>query len=241
MAEEAVADESDLFNPLDWKPVSFTHVEFPKGDFVGFILAWVSLSPFILIISFMTLIVFRRDLHTMAFLVGLGLDEILNLLIKHAIREPRPLRGRHNLYTEYGMPSSHAQFMWFFSSYFTLFLLVRLYRNQSLIDDLWKCVSAALSVFMALLVSWSRVYLRYHSISQVLCGGFLGCLLGVLWFGTVHFVLTPFFPIISNSPVGEILMVRDSTLIPHVMWFEYTCSRSEARSRQRKMSSRKSQ
>lgn len=31
------------------------------------------------------------------------------------------------------------------------------------------------------------------------------------------------------SPVGEVFMLRDSTLIPHVLWFEYTSSRSEAR------------
>ncbi|CAL1534310.1 unnamed protein product [Lymnaea stagnalis] len=234
-------EETGQFDPASWKAVSLTHVEYPIGDLVGFIFAWFSLLPFILIVSFSTLVILRRDLHTVAFFAGLCISEGINIIIKHIVREPRPVRGRSNLYTEYGMPSSHSQFMWFFSSYFALFLLLRLYKNHSIIDDLWKYVCAGLGVVCAILVSWSRVYLSYHTISQVLLGAFIGSVLGVLWFANVHFLLTPVFPILASSPIGEFLMLRDSTLIPHVLWFEYTCSRSEARSRQRKMSSRKSQ
>ena len=32
-----------------------------------------------------------------------------------------------------------------------------------------------------------------------------------------------------TRPVAEYLMLRDSTLIPSVMWFEYTQSRAETR------------
>lgn len=37
----------------------------------------------------------------------------------------------------------------------------------------------------------------------------------------------------------ELLMIRDTTLIPNVLWFEYTKSRQEARARGRKMASLK--
>ncbi|KAI8741878.1 dolichyldiphosphatase 1 [Biomphalaria glabrata] len=231
----------DQFNPTDWKAVSLTYVEYPKGDFLGFILAWFSLLPFILIVSFITMILLRRDLHTAAFFAGLLVNELINIAIKHLVQESRPVRGRENLYTEYGMPSSHTQFMWFFASYFALFLLFRLYKNYSLIEDVWKYVCAGLGVLCAILVSWSRIYLGYHTMSQVLVGVLLGSILGALWFLNVHFLLTPLFPLLASSLIGEFFMLRDSTLIPHVLWFEYTCSRNEARSRQRKMSSRKSQ
>ncbi|XP_005104964.2 dolichyldiphosphatase 1 [Aplysia californica] len=233
--------DPDEFNPQDWKAVSLTHVEYPKGDFLGLILAWFSLLPFMLIVSFVTLTLFRRDLHTIAFFAGIVMNEAINLAVKHTVREPRPLRGRQNLYTEYGMPSSHSQFMWFFATYFTLFLLIRLYKNSNIIDDLWKYACGAGGVICAFIVGWSRVYLKYHTVSQVVLGGALGSVMAGLWFALVQLLLTPLFPLIANSPVGELFMLRDSTLIPHVLWFEYTCSRSEARSRQRKMSSRKSQ
>ncbi|RUS79083.1 hypothetical protein EGW08_013136 [Elysia chlorotica] len=241
MAEDVVKMNSQELDTLDWKAVSFTYVEYPKGDFLGYILAWVSLLPMIILVSFATLIIFRRDLHTIAFATGLVVNEAVNWIVKHAVKEARPMRGRQNLNTEYGMPSSHSQFMWFFSSYFAVFLLLRLYRNHSIIDDLWKYVCALLGILAAILVSWSRVYLMYHTVGQVAVGAVLGIFLSAPWFCFVHFLLTPVFPILSSSPLGELLMLRDSTLIPHVLWFEYTCSRSEARSRQRKMSSRKSQ
>ncbi|GFR89283.1 dolichyldiphosphatase 1 [Elysia marginata] len=229
MAEDVVKMHGQEFDTVEWKAVSFTYVEYPKGDFLGFLLAWISLLPMIILVSFATLIIFRRDLHTIAFATGLVVNEAANWIFKHCFKEARPMRGRQNLHTEYGMPSSHSQFMWFFSSYFTVFLLLRLYRNQSIVDDLWKYVCALLSLVAAVLVSWSRVYLMYHTVSQVAVGAVVGSLLSAPWFYLVHVLLTPVFPIISNSPLGELLMLRDSTLIPHVLWFEYTCSRSEAR------------
>ena len=55
--------------PLDpddiiWKPVSFTYVEYQKGDPVGFVLAWSSLFPIFAVAGFVTHIYFRRETHT---------------------------------------------------------------------------------------------------------------------------------------------------------------------------------
>lgn len=36
------------------------------GDLLGYLLAWCSLAPIFLIVSFVTLIAFRRDLHTVS-------------------------------------------------------------------------------------------------------------------------------------------------------------------------------
>ncbi|KAK7488106.1 hypothetical protein BaRGS_00020697 [Batillaria attramentaria] len=223
------------------KAISFTHVEYYKGDFLGYIFAWSSLLPFCIGVGFVTLIIFRRDLHTMSYFLGIVVNEAANWILKHIIQERRPGRVKGNLYTEYGMPSSHSQFMWFFATYMAFFISIRVYRNYNIIDDLWKGVVCGGSCVAAAFVTYSRVYLEYHTLGQVLWGCFLGIINGALWFAVVQFVLTPFFPLLASSPVGEFLMLRDSTLIPHVMWFEYTSSRSEARSRQRKVTSRKSQ
>ena len=37
--------------------------------------------------------------------------------------------------------------------------LLRLYRNQSILDDLWKYVCALLGILAAILVSWSRYFI----------------------------------------------------------------------------------
>lgn len=59
-----------------------------------------------------------------AFFVGTLLNECLNMTLKYMIREPRPA-VRNNYYVEFGMPSSHSQFMFFFTTYTILFLLKR--------------------------------------------------------------------------------------------------------------------
>lgn len=226
---------------MNWKPFSLTHVEYPEGDRIGQLLAISSLTPIAIIVGFITLILFRRDLHTIMFFVGALLNEAINLIMKKIIAEPRPLL-RKSLYTEYGMPSSHSQMMWFFSSYSILFLIFRLrHINSSVLELIWKVVVAMALVAAAIVVSYSRVYLLYHSWSQVIWGAVIGLALGTCWFTLTHLVLTPFFPIVASWRISERLMIRDTSLIPNIMWFEYTHARTENRTRSRKLTSMKSQ
>lgn len=43
-----------------------------------------------------------------------------------------------------------------------------------------------------------RIYLQYHTVSQVIIGGLLGSVLGVLWFLFTQFILTPWFPTVAS-------------------------------------------
>uniref|UniRef100_A0A7M4E7A7 Dolichyldiphosphatase n=1 Tax=Crocodylus porosus TaxID=8502 RepID=A0A7M4E7A7_CROPO len=181
--------------PAPWRALSLTHVEYPAGDFSGQLLAYLSLSPIFVIAGFVTLIIFKRELHTISFLGGLALNEGVNWLIKNIIREPRPCEEAHStVTTKYGMPSSHSQFMWFFSVYSFLFLYLRMHQtnNARFLDLLWRHVLSILLVTVAFLVSYSR-------------------------------------------PISEFLLIRDTSLIPNILWFEYTVTRAEARNRQRKL------
>ncbi|XP_048668873.1 dolichyldiphosphatase 1 isoform X2 [Marmota marmota marmota] len=165
------------------------------GDLSGHLLAYLSLSPVFVIVGFVTLIIFKRELHTISFLGGLALNEGVNWLIKHVIQEPRPCGGPHTAVgTKYGMPSSHSQFMWFFSVYSFLFLYLRMHQtnNARFLDLLWRHVLSLGLLTAAFLVSYSR-------------------------------------------PVSEFFLIRDTSLIPNVLWFEYTVTRAEARNRQRKL------
>ncbi|KAH0615435.1 hypothetical protein JD844_004649 [Phrynosoma platyrhinos] len=97
-----------------------------SGDFTGYLLAYVSLGPIFIIVGFITLIVFKRELHTISFLLGLLFNEGVNWLIKNIIQEPRPCAEIHpSVHSKYAMPSSHSQFMWFFAIYSFLFLYLR--------------------------------------------------------------------------------------------------------------------
>ncbi|KAG7257423.1 hypothetical protein CRUP_002912 [Coryphaenoides rupestris] len=200
-----MALEEQCSAPPQWRSISLTHVEFPKDDLTGKVLAYFSLLPIAILVGFVTLIVFKRELHTISFFGGLLLNEAVNWLLKHIIKEPRPCAGSHTtLNTDYGMPSSHSQLIWFFVVYFFLFLYL-------------------------------RVYLLYHTWSQVFYGGVTGCAIGIVWFFLTQEVLTPIFPKIAAWPISEYFLVRDTSLIPNILWFEYTVTRSEARNRQRKL------
>ncbi|EDV27592.1 uncharacterized protein TRIADDRAFT_53442 [Trichoplax adhaerens] len=187
----------DQAGPIMWKAVSLTYVEYPAGDLIGKLLAYSSLMPVFIGVSFVTLILFKRDLHTMSFFFGLVLNEITSLAIKYSVRQPRPCRSSEDLATEFGMPSSHAQFMGFFAVYFILLLNVRAYALSSS-DRLWNIAISAEVAAIAIVVSYSRIYLMYHTTMQVLVGFLLGTLLGVLWFLVNRLFLAPkFFTIAS--------------------------------------------
>ncbi|XP_017263020.1 dolichyldiphosphatase 1 [Kryptolebias marmoratus] len=233
-----MALEDQCSAPLRWRAISVTHVEFPEGDLTGRLLAYISLLPVAIIVGFVTLIVFKRELHTISFFGGLLLNEGVNWLLKQIFREPRPCAGIHaTVYAEYGMPSNHSQLIWFFVVYFFLFLYLRMHQtnNARCFDLLWRHILSIFLLGMALSVSYSRVYLLYHTWSQIFYGGVTGSTFAIIWFFFTQEVLTPLFPKIAAWPISEYFLVRDTSLIPNILWFEYTVTRSEARNRQRKL------
>jgi dolichyldiphosphatase len=86
----------------------------------------------------------------------------------------------------YGMPSSHSQFVAFFSVSLSLFLLLRhqtthhtSYRPSTFSERL---LVALLACLCAILVAVSRVYLSYHTPKQVWVGFGAGISFALAWF-----------------------------------------------------------
>lgn len=171
------------------------------------------------------------------------LNELLNKLLKYTIREPRPV-SRDHAYTEYGMPSNHSQFMSFFATYVLLFVFIRLppFNQNAFLERFWRLLLISGTWLVSLLVCYSRVYLQYHSWAQVLVGILIGLGTGALWFAFTQLCLSPLvFPRVVGWRVSELLLLRDTTLIPNLLWFEYTATRKEASARSRKLNSMKMQ
>jgi dolichyldiphosphatase len=88
------------------------------------------------------------------------LNSIINKLLKSIIKEDRPIKEN-----SYGMPSGHAQFMWFLffykfneqSTYFNTFMLLN-----------------------TLVISYDRIYKQKHTVKQVIVGAIIGSILGLL-------------------------------------------------------------
>lgn len=86
----------------------------------------------------------------------------------------------------YGMPSSHAQFVTFFSLSVSFFLLFRHSPHPTLTHTpttfYQRLLLSVAALASAAAVAGSRVYLSYHTPKQVLVGCAAGAVFSVVWF-----------------------------------------------------------
>ena len=104
------------------------------------------------------------------------------------------------------MPSSHSQFTWFCCSYMIFFTLFRLTQTST-----WKVLTVVSCLTTGLVMSYSRVYLEYHTVAQVLWGAILGLAGALLWFILTQLVLSPLYPrygIVQSSHTQEFLFYQ---------------------------------
>ena len=92
----------------------------------------------------------------------------------------------------YGMPSSHAQFVAYFSISLALFLLLRHVPHPSATHTpssvLERVLLCAVAMVCAAAVAASRIYLNYHTPKQVLVGCAAGAVSAVAWFCITAFL-----------------------------------------------------
>lgn len=194
---------------------------------MGHLLAWASLLPVLIGLGgFISHFIFRRELQAMFFGLGLILSEIINQYIKDFMEEARPITCEAlEMCDSNGWPSSHSQYMTFFSIYLTYLATLKLtfsYKSS-------KYFTILLPWPFALITIYSRVYLGYHSVAQVIAGSLVGLTLGSVWFFTVQKFFVPYFPLIEGSPVCRYLCIKDSSHIPNVLQFEYDNCRNARR------------
>ena len=75
--------------------------------------------------------------------------------------------------TSFGMPSGHSQMAALVATYWSLYFYNEHYDNPS--DSI---IPILLIVFISLLVLWSRIYFKCHTLGQVSLGTILGIILG---------------------------------------------------------------
>jgi len=159
----------------------------------------------------------------MFFALGLIVSQFINEFIKTSVEQARPETcALLEMCDSHGWPSSHSQYMFFFAVYFTLLT----YKKIGLLSrkQMWMAVLVVWP--LALLTMYSRVYLRYHSVSQVFAGAGLGVFLGGLWFWVVNSFIICYFPVIEESAFGRMFYVKDTSHIPNVLKFEYDNARA---------------
>ncbi|KAJ7224141.1 hypothetical protein GGX14DRAFT_648651 [Mycena pura] len=177
--------------------LDLTHVLYDDSSYFSLALALVTLSPILLMAStasnlfaivdpvlyfqpaYAALAIQTREYIIIIMWAGQFAGEALNLVLKHAIRQERP---SYSAAHGYGFPSSHSQYM----GYFTTFLILHLYfrhrfasTGYSILDSAWRVAVYSALMAWAAIVAYSRYYLRYHSILQILWGLAIGMALGI--------------------------------------------------------------
>ncbi|CAF0886251.1 unnamed protein product [Adineta ricciae] len=220
-----------LSDPI-YRPLSITFIEYQDGDKLGLILAWFSMLPFIYIVSLCTLIIFRRDIQTIMYLGGFFVSGIINHFLKIICKQERPERTRNRVdfYEIYGMPSAHAQSFFYFMTYMAIFVIL---KSQMPGSSKTRPIRHRLFVFAqilaAILVAYSRVYLYYHTIAQVVVGGCLGIIFACIWYYFVNYQFIKYVPLIVEHPLAKYLLIRDYSSIPHIIHFQYENEYNEAK------------
>jgi membrane-associated phospholipid phosphatase len=144
----------------------------PIFDYVGF------QGP--IITSFITYFsLLEKPIYTWMFIIGSALNYLLVLILKDAIREPRPSNPipyiQDDIYKGaivYGMPSGHAQI-----SFFSITFMYLTNRPIPLV---------ALSFFIGCLTLYQRWKFRRHTVKQLVAGTLTGSAVsyGMYWMTT---------------------------------------------------------
>ncbi|CAL3966168.1 hypothetical protein PZA11_002907 [Diplocarpon coronariae] len=170
--------------------LSLTHVHYDPNDPVSYLCAWLALVPQGLCVVYATLIWSTREIEILMMFGGQMACEAMNFALKRILKEERPkqMHGKG-----YGMPSSHAQFVAFFSLSLTLFLLSRHVPKKPTpshapLTMTSRVMLSGLALGSAGLVAWSRIYLNYHTPKQVLVGCLAGSASALSWFAITTIV-----------------------------------------------------
>jgi len=150
---------------------------------LSYVLAPYSFVPYGLLLCFLVSFLRKRtSFPLLAAVFEVGLAIFNEGIIKNIIKQPRPL---NTCACGYGMPSGHAAIASAFIVWFSLEIVFNDWKLTQFFTSrlhISKPVLILLLLFSLLPTAYTRVYLRYHTIQQVMVGSVMGGVLGALYF-----------------------------------------------------------
>ncbi|KAF5379324.1 hypothetical protein D9757_007613 [Collybiopsis confluens] len=204
-------------NPGPQASLDLTHVLYDDSSLLSLALALVTLSPILLMASYASLAIQTREFLVIIMWAGQFANEGFNWLLKRLIKQDRPDGSMGN---GYGFPSSHSQYM----GYFTTFLICHLYFRHRFsstglpfIDQAWRYIVYTGVSAWGLAVAYSRYYLQYHTPHQIFWGYGIGVLCGATCYAVFELIprrrpssiLGRFKVFLVGNPVSTWLQIRD--------------------------------
>lgn len=151
-------------------PYVFSFIDLIKNSLLDFVMDWITqlTSTFIVLILMTSLFLWSQKKREwiMPLWISFFATIILGYLVKLIVMRPRPFGAEISFFglSDYSFPSLHAA-----ASFSAVAILGREYRK---IKWFW--------VVFAVLVCFSRVYIKVHYLSDVVAGAMLGYFVGFL-------------------------------------------------------------
>ncbi|CAN3372914.1 dolichyldiphosphatase [Diutina rugosa] len=167
-----------VYDPI---PFDHTYILYDPKDVISIVSVHLSLLPIYIMVFYTSWFLITREIEPVIVVGGHLASEVLNKIVKHILKEPRPDFhkdfGKGSYGSSFGMPSAHSQFAGFFAAYFLCILFKRVPSSR-----LNKIIVSTLLLVIMILVPFSRVYLWYHTIPQVAVGVLLGVVVGLAYY-----------------------------------------------------------
>lgn len=122
---------------------------------------------------FGVIIIWRHDSEALWATMGSVINSALAMLLKQILNQERPAP---TLKSDPGMPSSHAQSIFFIGSFIILSVVEWLGINEATL------MISGLTLAIGSYLTWLRVSQQLHTISQVVVGAAVGSTFSLLWF-----------------------------------------------------------
>eukprot|EP00879_Flechtneria_rotunda_P014408 GHRR01015055.1.p1 GENE.GHRR01015055.1~~GHRR01015055.1.p1 ORF type:complete len:150 (+),score=43.14 GHRR01015055.1:344-793(+) len=108
----------------------------------------------------------------------------------------------------HGMPSSHTSMMFCYLA-ITSFLAIMAWRQRTSVSRIVSAFEQLVLAATAAGVGYSRVYLGYHSLDQVLAGAAVGTVFGLLWAVLMH-LMHPLYSSLARVQLLQQFGVKDT-------------------------------
>lgn len=144
-----------------------------------YIAVFYSSFPFVILAITLAILLLRRGTRELSTLCFFALTDAVTLVLKLCFEIPRPVGS---CLLSCGMPSGHSVI----AIGFLTWLLLEVWKTKYVEGGNHSFLLSALLCLLLLPVTWSRVELLDHSISQVCAGSAIGVVLGMFWFGVMQ-------------------------------------------------------
>ncbi|KAJ9172754.1 hypothetical protein P3X46_015964 [Hevea brasiliensis] len=178
-------DGENIFRVFQREAFVKDFIEFCPGSMADELGATLNrLSKWVVSSMFAVVLIWRHDAASLWLAMGSVVNFILCVRLKRIFNQQRPLS---TLKSDPGMPSSHAQSIFYISMVSVLSIIETFGANEI------TFIVAALALACGSYLSWLRVSQQFHTTSQVVVGAAVGSIFSILWFWSWHAILLEAF------------------------------------------------